>query len=148
MYTLYFKISKILMRLVFFGFFLLIGIGAVFYFSWLPQPDFRTISFIPGWLARWSNTHDTLRTAIPFLFLGIYAGLWLTYSKKSPIWWLFTWLAFVLIAIIAEVGQVFLPLRVFDLRDILWGCAGTLSGLFGAALFSTFLKATSRYFSN
>jgi glycopeptide antibiotics resistance protein len=128
------------MRLVLLVFFLLTGIIAVFYFSWLPQPDFRTVSFIPGWLARWSNTHDTLRTAVPFIFLGFFSGLALVDLNKPRIWWLFTWFAFVLIAIIAETGQLFLALRVFDWRDIVWGCAGALCGLLVASLFHRFFS--------
>jgi VanZ family protein len=123
------------MRLVLFGFLLVTGTVAVFYFSWLPQPDFRTVSFIPDWLARWSNIHDSLRTAIPFIFLGFFSGLSLTDLNKPRIWWLYTWFAFILIVIIAEAGQLFLPLRVFDWRDIVWGSAGDLCGLFAAALF-------------
>jgi hypothetical protein len=147
MWAWHFQIFKILMRLFLFGFFLLTGILAVFYFSWLPQPDFRTISFMPGWLARWSNAHDTLRTSIPFIFLGFFSGLWLADLNKPLRWWLFTWFAFVLIIIIAETGQLFLPLRVFDWRDIVWGCAGALSGLFAAALFCIFFRSKPRFYN-
>jgi VanZ like family len=134
------------MRTIFFSFFLIIGVGAVFYFSWIPQPDFRKLSFIPDWLANWSNTHDTLRTGIPFIFLGLYSGLWLIYSNGSLIRWLFAWFAFVLIVVVAESGQLFLPQRVFDWRDIIWGCAGALCGLLTAAIFYRLIKTISRFF--
>jgi hypothetical protein len=137
--------SKSLMRLILFSF-LVAGLVSVFYFSWEPQPDFRTLSFVPGWLARWSNTHDTLRTGIPFIFLGFLSGLWLGDSDKPRIWWLFTWLSFVLIVIIAETGQLFLPTRVFDWRDIVWGTAGSFFGLLISAFFCRLFIANSKFY--
>ena len=142
-----YPIGKILMRLIVFCFLIIAGIGVVFYFSWIPQPDFRALWFIPGWLARWCNTHDTLRTAIPFIFLGLLSGFWLAATNRSWYWWLIAWLSFLMVVIIAETGQLFLPQRVFDWRDIVWGSVGTLSGLLAAALFSTLFKKISSLFS-
>jgi hypothetical protein len=123
-------------RFFVFSFLILIGICAVFYFSWIPIPDLTKLWFIPAWLGRWTNVHDTLRTAIPFIFLGFITGCWLITTNRRLAWWLTTLLAFILIVIIAEAGQLFLPHRVFDLRDIAWGSFGALTGLLSSVLFA------------
>ena len=124
------------MRLIFLCFLLFTGLIIVFYFSWIPQPDLSKLWFIPGWMGRWTNAHDTLRTAIPFIFLGLLSGSWLSTTKRPWTWWLATLLVFILVVIIAETGQLFLPHRVFDWRDIAWGSFGALTGLLTAILFS------------
>jgi len=129
-------IFKIQMRLILSCFLILV----VFYFSWLPQPDFRMLWYMPGWLALWSNAHDTLRTGIPFIFLGLLSGFRLAERNSSWKQWLITWIVFVLIAFLAEAGQLFIPKRVFDWRDIAWGCLGSLSGLLAVAAIRFFFK--------
>lgn len=139
------SILEIQVRLILFCFLMLSGIVAVFYFSWLPQPDFRKLSYMPGWLARWSNAHDNLRTSIPFIFLGLLSGFRLAVMNSPWQQWLITWFVFVLIVTVAEVGQLFIPQRVFDWRDIAWGCMGSLSGLFAAAAFPSFFKKNCKH---
>jgi VanZ family protein len=133
-------IFRIRMRLILFCFLIISGIVVVFYFSWIPQPDFRMLWYMPGWLARWCNAHDTLRTAIPFIFLGLFSGIRLADTNSPWQWWFISWLVFILIATLAEAGQLFIPQRVFDWRDIAWGCIGSISGLIAGAVFSFFFK--------
>lgn len=131
------------MRLIFFLALLATGVFIVFYLSWLPQPDLSKIWYMPLWLGRWTNAHDTLRTAVPFIFLGLLTGGWLAQSKRPWRWWLCTWLGLVTVVAIAEFGQLFLPHRVFDWRDIAWGVIGGITGLVAAFIASFLVKTLS-----
>ncbi len=109
----------------------LTGIILVFYLSWLPQPKLSLIWFIPDWLAIWadSNNHNTMRTGVPFIFLGIFRGAWLILKSYTWLCWFTSLLGLISIVIIAEMGQLFLPYRSFDWYDIAWGTTGALIGL-------------------
>ena len=119
-----------------------LGIAAVFYFSWLPQPRLGKSAYLPQWLTNWtdSNANMNLRTAIPFIFLGMICGLRLLLSK--PVWyrWLIMWLTLVLLVLLAEAGQLILPLRHFDWGDILWGAIGAFIGMILMLPFGPLLK--------
>lgn len=108
-----------------------VGAGLVLYLSWQPQPQMAAVWFIPKWLATWAdeNRNDTFRTAIPFVALGWLAGGWL--AKENSPWrhWLLAWSVLIGLVIVAEVGQLFLTKRSFDLGDIGWGTTGALLGL-------------------
>ena len=108
---------------------LLTGAGLVIYFSWLPDPDIGNQSYFPAWLGEWTNKYGNLRTAVPFVFLGAlsefafvqYPNQW----KKR-----FNILALLFgLVLVAEVGQIFLKDRHFDYKDIMWGIAGSITGL-------------------
>ena len=43
---------------------------AVFYFSWLPNPDLGTETYLPFGLLEKSNYYYNLRTAVPFVAIG------------------------------------------------------------------------------
>jgi hypothetical protein len=109
--------------------FILAGILLVFYFSWLPSPDISIQPYLPKWLGSWTNQNDNLRTAVPFVFLGL-TGELILFNNRS-IWYRRTLVLFslVLIVTLAELGQLFLPKRHFDLWDIFWGMAGALGGM-------------------
>jgi hypothetical protein len=111
--------------------FVLIGIAFVFYLSWLPLPRLGLLWFIPKWVARWADDqpNDSLRTAVPFIFLGGLLGVW--HVTKGRLWpsWLAAWLLLVITSALAEAGQTFLPHRSFDWLDIGWGAAGAGLGL-------------------
>jgi hypothetical protein len=126
------------MRLLIYYVLLAIGVGIVFYLSWLPSPDLSQQWFMPGWLGRWTNEHDRMRTAVPFFFLGILTGIVLEQKKRSWRRWLWAWLGLVATVSIAETGQLFLPHRVFDLFDIVWGAFGAFTGMFISFLFLVF----------
>ena len=103
----------------------------IFYLSWLPDPHIGKVWFIPNFLRKWvdANENENLRTAIPFILLGIISSIYLTILKAGLKLWITIFITSLLIVIIAETGQLFLPNRVFDLRDMGWGCVGTVLGM-------------------
>jgi glycopeptide antibiotics resistance protein len=111
---------------------------AIFYFSWVPSPDLRTTGLLPHWLALWTERNHNLRTAVPFFALGFCAVYW----KKRPSTEMLLFLCFVLV-LLAECGQLYLPGRHFDIRDIGWGVVGGILG-FDAGGF--FLRFYNRFF--
>lgn len=110
--------------------------GAVFYLSWLPQPQLGGQVPMPGFLSAWvdAGTNQNLRTAVPFLMLGLAAGAGL-WARDAP-WpqWIFQGLMMVAIAVVAEAGQLLIPARTCDAGDIVWAAAGAAMGLGAARL--------------
>jgi glycopeptide antibiotics resistance protein len=123
---------------------ILLVILSVLYFSWVPNPDIGSMSIFPEWLGSWTNTNGNLRTAVPFFVLGLILELCLISKKKiqQPRW--FVIMSLSMLVTFAEVGQLFLPKRHFDIMDIFWGIAGSISGIVmaisGKVLFRIFLK--------
>jgi len=117
------------------GSFLLSGIVifmiSVFYFSWLSSPQLANSGLLPEWLILWADApeNENLRTAIPFVFLGIISGTVLLQKSKSFKKWINCWLLLLALVLVAELGQLFLPLRSFDIEDIGWGALGSAFGL-------------------
>ena len=109
-------------------FFIVFGVLIVFYFSWIWSPRFEYNYFVPKWLAGWADQHanDNLRTAVPFCFIGIALSCFLLLKKYTLKIWGITWIAIVFIAFVAELGQLGLPLRSFDWKDVYWGAIGAL----------------------
>ncbi|MBK1882848.1 VanZ family protein [Luteolibacter pohnpeiensis] len=101
----------------------------VLYFSWIPDPAMGKIHWMPRAIGHWADRHGRLRTGVPFLPLGILLGLYLTRKRAILKWWLLVWLGLTSFVSAAEVGQLFIPRRVFDLRDIFWGSMGSAVGL-------------------
>ncbi|MEY3896865.1 MAG: hypothetical protein RLZZ214_2386 [Verrucomicrobiota bacterium] len=103
----------------------------VFYLSWLPQPQLGGQVPMPGLFSAWVDAaaNENLRTAVPFLLLGLLAGggLWLKQDAFRV--WVFQWLLMVVIAGVAEGGQLLIPARTCDLGDIGWAAAGAALGL-------------------
>ena len=97
----------------------------IFYLSWLRNPNFERIGFIPKWLNDWSNIHGQLRTAVPFIPLGFLLN---TYKKKWIISLTGLLICF-LVVCIAEIGQFFIITRVTDTVDIFFGVVGALFGM-------------------
>lgn len=110
---------------------LAIGIIIVFYFSWVPSPRLSLYGNLPDWVTRWTDTDENmnLRTAVPFVFMGLASGAWLFIMNRSRLEWMAAWLVLIGVVIIAEAGQLFLPNRYFDLGDIAWGSVGSLIGM-------------------
>jgi VanZ family protein len=121
----------------------LLGIALVFYLSWLPQPRLSLTWFMPHWLAAWADapSHNTVRTGVPFIFLGLLAGGWLSLAAYPRGSWLVCWLGLIGVAILAELGQLFLPYRIFDWWDVAWGATGAMVGLTVSATMVNLLKA-------
>lgn len=108
-----------------------LGVALVLYLSWLPDPHLSLVWFVPGWLARWSDMHEhgDLRTAVPFLFLGLCTGYVVSGHQRLRYRWFMSWLLLVAIVTLAEIGQLLLPDRNFRWADISWGSAGALIGI-------------------
>lgn len=119
---------------------LLVTLSVVFilYLSWVPNPRLGLLWFIPNWLAKWVDVsaNDTIRTGVPLFVLGLVIGVWLSGASYSWHWWLGSWLILVMVVIIAEFGQLFLPHRSFDWWDITWGAIGASTGLIIGASFA------------
>lgn len=121
---------------------LAIGIALILYLSWQPSYDFRHLWFIPGWLSEWTDKHENgnIRTAVPFLFMGLVSGF-LPIRRANPLYrWSIRWLILVGVVTMAEAGQLFIPSRYPSFEDIGWGALGALIGVVGAITFETVLK--------
>ncbi len=118
-------------------FILFFVIVAVFYYSWLPNPDLRNETYLPKWLLNWSNYYYNVRTAVPFVALGY---LLETYSnkrstneinlEKKMIFIQNIGIAAV-VACIAEGGQFLIKRRSPDLMDVFFGIIGSIIGGLG-----------------
>ena len=97
----------------------------IFICSWLKSPDLGKNLLLPSWLNNWSNIHGQIRTAVPFIPLGFILN---TFKKKWIINLLGLLICF-LVGCIAEIGQLFIPTRVFDIVDIFFGIIGSLCGM-------------------
>ncbi|WP_158974660.1 VanZ family protein [Cellulophaga sp. L1A9] len=120
-----------------------IGIALIFLFSWKTNPNVGEYSFLPDWLINWADQYrnSRKRTAVPFVFLGFLAGIYLIYiQKKSLRFWILTGIILVLTVIIAELGQYFIPSRSPDLKDVLWGSIGAGLGLLPIFIFYKITK--------
>ena len=102
-------------------------IAGVFYFSWLPNPSFSNQSYLPAWLIQWTDEYGRLRTAVPFLLIGfIFQYLF----KPSTFFTLAGFLLSLIIVLIAEGIQFFLPYRFPDIFDVIFASIGSLVGMF------------------
>ncbi|MDH4460399.1 MAG: VanZ family protein [Flectobacillus sp.] len=110
---------------------------SVLFFSWLPHPSFRELSFFPNWLVRWTDKYGNLRTAIPFIPLSVFLKV-ITRTSNGKIL-----LICITLSLLAELGQLLLPLRSFDIGDILYALFGAVIGLLLELLFDTFRKKSS-----
>ena len=110
--------------------------AAVFYYSWLPDPKLASETYLPTWLRNWSNLHFNLRTAIPFVGIGILLEMWgatpgqKKTTKAKVLRLLFHIGIAAIIVSVAEVGQYGILNRHPDGMDILFGILGSVSGAF------------------
>lgn len=107
------------------------GSVLVCYLSWLPNPRISTYGFFPKAVGQWvdADANMNLRTAIPFLAMGVLAGCWLVATRQPWQRWVGFVLGFMGIVFVAEVGQLQIPNRHFDWGDIAWGSIGALAGI-------------------
>ncbi len=110
---------------------------SIFFFSWLPNPTFKSIPFFPQWLITWTDIHGRLRTAVPFVPLSFFAFVLFRCKTK------YVYLGLFFVAFIAESVQIFLPNRVFDWFDILWAVLGSITG----KILQILAKSLKNYFS-
>jgi glycopeptide antibiotics resistance protein len=113
--------------------FILITVS-IFYFSWIPDSQFTSESYLPEWLRDWSNSYFNLRTAVPFVGFGFLLDACTskidTVEKrrfKFSSWFRNSGAAMV-VAFLAEGGQFFVLNRHPDLADVLFGVAGSQLG--------------------
>ena len=121
--------------------FIVAGVSSIFLLSWLPSPRLALYGYLPDWLTRWTDADENvnIRTAVPFLFLGWFTGVWLARRRYAWFGFVAVWIALVLVALLAEAGQLLLPLRHFDWGDVGWGAAGSAVGILaGCYLFYLF----------
>ena len=113
---------------------LAVGVALILYLSWQPHFAFKHIWFIPKWLSRWTDVHanGNIRTAVPFVFMGLFAGFLPSSTPRSLYQWLVLWLILIGIVTLAEVGQLLIPSRYPSFEDIGWGAVGALVGLVSA----------------
>lgn len=113
---------------------LILFIVGIFYYSWLPNPSLASENYLPLWLRNWSNIYFNLRTAVPFVGLGLLLEIWTliatnktSRSKRSSRVINITIAAFTVS--IAEAGQFFIANRHPDCMDLLFGIVGSFLGI-------------------
>jgi hypothetical protein len=111
--------------------FLLSSASLVLFLSWLPNPIISTYGFFPKAVGQWvdADANINIRTAVPFLAMGLMAGCWLVLTRQPWQRWIGFGLGFAGIVFVAEVGQLPLPHRHFDWEDIAWGTTGAFGGM-------------------
>ena len=116
---------------------LLLVIGVVFYFSWLPDPSFTDQTYLPRWLLNWSNHYYNLRTAVPFVVLGFLLESYTQYKSSNDRSFNIN-LNFIrnigiaaIVVCVDEGGQLMIIRRHADLRDVFYGILGSLIGALG-----------------
>jgi glycopeptide antibiotics resistance protein len=116
---------------------LLACICAVFYFSWLPNPDLGTETYLPSWLRDWSNYYYNLRTAVPFVALGFLLEMAsrikdpVAALKKNPRIFIQNISISAVVVCIAEGGQFLIQNRSPDPMDVFFGTLGSGIGSLG-----------------
>lgn len=124
-----------------------IGVVVTFYFSWVDSPKLGYNYFVPNFMAEWvdKEVNYNMRTAVPLLIVGFFSGLTLVIHQKNRYSWVCTWLVLALLVSLAEIGQLFLPLRSFDIRDVFWGTLGAGFGLLLVFFARLLLKKKKAY---
>lgn len=112
----------------------------IIYLSWIPSPRMIEVGWMPGWLTRWADAHDQLRTAVPFFLFGGLIGFAGVPRRRGAGFYGVAWLALTLLVTAVELRQLSLPRRVFDGADIFWGSVGAGVGLGIAVMGAEVLK--------
>lgn len=127
-------------------FLLLFIIGAVLYFSWLPDPSLRSETYLPNWLLNWSNHYYNLRTAIPFVAVGFLLEAYTQHivsngmnQNKDSNFMQNLGIATIIVCL-AEGGQFLIQKRSPDLMDVFFGILGSFMGGLGYYLVNTLMN--------
>jgi hypothetical protein len=109
-------------------------LAAVVYLSWKPSPSIMQVGWIPRLLGEWFDGNDGWKNFGGFGLLALTLLLaWRQPSSDSseepsarPARELRLFLGFCIFVEVMELGQLGLPLRTCDWRDVLSGWAGGL----------------------
>lgn len=118
------------------------GIFIVFYLSWIPNPRIGEEVYLPNWLAKWTDAeqNDTIRTGVPFLGIGVLLGFYLKNHNAEVKAWPIAIAVLTVVAFLAELGQLFMTFRYFDIKDIFWAFVGSCIGLLSGYLISRLVE--------
>lgn len=121
---------------------LCLGAVLVLYMSWISSPKIGSSALVPNFIASWADTYrfQTIRTAIPLLVLGLVFGGFLILKKTKIVWWATAWLSLMALVVLAEIGQLWRPYRIFDKGDIKWGWLGASVGIFTMFVLRSLIK--------
>jgi len=108
-----------------------IGLFCIFYFSWIESPSLAYNKYVPMFVSSWADqeANYNIRTAVPLIIVGFCCGVILVLKKIKRHLWFYTWVILVFLVFMAELGQLLLPLRSFDIGDVIWGGIGAGLGL-------------------
>lgn len=126
---------------------LMIVVGVVLYFSWLPDPNFIHETYLPEWLLRWSNHYYNLRTAVPFVVLGFLLEAYnnqkgITEDSESKVYdFIHNMCLATMVVCIAEAGQLLIQRRSPDIADVFFGIMGSIIGTLFYNLFKRLKNA-------
>lgn len=102
---------------------------SVFLLSWKADPNIGNLSIFPSWIGKWINNYGNLRTSVPFIILGFTCELNRISVQKVWKCRIINLIGLFIIILLAELGQLLLPLRHFDYQDIFCGMAGSIVGM-------------------
>jgi len=116
--------------------------AALAYLSLRPSAFVGEVPWIPTSLGRWADRHGVLRNAVAFFVFGF---AYFACLSRRPL----HLLALGVFAALIELGQLWLPRRVFDWRDIVASLAGLVCAWLLVGLGHRFKpgRATPREFS-
>jgi hypothetical protein len=92
-------------------------VGCVGFFALRSSPHLTEITWLPRWLTVWADNHGVLRNVVAFAAFGL-----VTFAVSGCR--CRTTIVAGLFAMVLEVGQIWLPARFFDWKDIAASWAG------------------------
>jgi hypothetical protein len=119
---------RMLWRLAFFTL-----LATVVYLSWKPSPSITHVGWIPRPVGVWFDDNDAWKNIIGFGLLGLTMLLGWRHTAQTPPGSRYSpnrtvelklLLGFCCFVVLLELGQLVLPLRVCDWRDVLAGWSG------------------------
>ena len=121
--------------------------AVIIYLSWIPDSRMGLVPWLPRWLAGWADSGggvETLRTGLALAIASFLFSLACQASgRRNGI--RFSLGFGLLLVLLAEGGQFFLPARSPDWGDVAWGGLGAMAGVIAAvAILSILRKCLSK----